>query len=268
VRPRHPNDEAMMTMTRARWTALDELTLRAGYQDGQCDSCLAGQLGRTPTAVREKRKRLGLRGRDRHTLSAAAVAQIMGVGCPKTVTSWVGRGWLRPIGGRRARPWRFDPGTLWDLVALPEAVVAIQPERIIDGELRAYAVEQRATHPRWLRLHEVARRYHVTCGTVVGWVAQGRFAPDDIARYDGLWIREAALAGFVPPCEQRWVRTACCRRRVPIGRSTPPTAALICAGCWPDVRVLPGGHLLRLVLPVHDGASAAAAGSEGERQAA
>ena len=101
----------------------------------------------------------------------------MGVGCPKTVTSWVSRGWLRPIGGRRARPWRFAATALWDLVALPAAVVAIQPERITDGELRAYAVEQRAQHPRWLPLTEVARRYHVTSGTVAGWVAQGRFTP-------------------------------------------------------------------------------------------
>ena len=142
----------------------------------------------------------------------------MGLGCPKTVTSWVGRGWLRPIGGRRARPWRFAATALWDLVALPEAVVAIQPERITDAELRAYAVEQRAQHPRWLRLTEVARRYHVTSGTVAGWVAQGRFAAEHVQRYGVLWLREDALHGFVAPCEQRWVRTACCRRRVPIGR--------------------------------------------------
>ena len=80
--PAATNDEAMMT-TRARWTALDELTLRAGVQDGLPLATIAGQLGRTPTAVREKRKRLGLRSSDRHTLSAAAVAQIMGLGCPE-----------------------------------------------------------------------------------------------------------------------------------------------------------------------------------------
>ena len=203
--------------------------------------------------MREKRKRLGLRASDRHTLSAATVAQIMGVGCPKTVTSWVGRGWLRPIGGRRARPWRFAATALWDLVVLPEAVVAIQPERITDGELRAYALEQRAQHPRWLRLREVALRYHVTSGTVAGWVAQGRFAADQVQRYGVLWLREDALTDFVAPCEQRWARTACCRRRVPIGHGTPPQAILICQTCWPDVRVLPGGHLLRLVPPSHDG---------------
>ena len=86
--------------------------------------------------------------------------------------------------------------------------------------------------------------------TVTGWEAQGRFAAADVARYNGLWIRETALDGFVPPCEQRWVRTACCRRRVPVGRSMPPEAILICQTCWPDVRVLPGGHLLRVLPPV------------------
>ena len=135
----------------------------------------------------------------------------------------------------------------------PEAVVAIQPERITDGELRAYAVEQRAQHPRWLRLGEVAQRYHVTSGTVAGWVAQGRFAAEQVQRYGVLWLREDALHGFVAPCDQRWVRTACCRRRVPIGHGTPPTAVLICQTCWSDVRVLPGGHLLRLVPPSHVG---------------
>jgi len=35
----------------------------------------------------------------------------------------------------------------------------------------------------------------------------------------------------------------------------PSYAVLICAACWPDVRVLPGGHVLRLVPPVRDGAT-------------
>ena len=47
---------------------------------------LAGQLGRTPIAVREKRKRLGLRRCDRQTLSAAEqeVALLAAAGWPNT----------------------------------------------------------------------------------------------------------------------------------------------------------------------------------------
>ena len=37
--------------TRRRWTAVEELTLRAGYQDGMSDGCLAGQLLRMATAT-------------------------------------------------------------------------------------------------------------------------------------------------------------------------------------------------------------------------
>ena len=147
---------------------------------------------------------------------------------------------------RRERRW------LW----LPRSHSALRPSRHARAERR-------------LTMREVASRYHVTAGTVAAWVAQGRFAPDDIARYDGLWIREAALAGFVAPCEQRWVRTACCRRRVPIGYSTPPQATLICQTCWPHVRVLPGGHLLRLVPPGQGGIlSAEASTVDRERRAA
>jgi hypothetical protein len=259
----------MMTTTRARWTALDELTLRVGIHDGLPLATIAGQLGRTPTAVREKRKRLGLRRGDRHTPSAAAVAHVMGVGCPKTVTSWVGRGWLRPIGGRRVRPWRFDSTALWDLVALPAAVVAIQPERITDAELHAYALEQRAHLPRWLPLRAVATRYHVTSGTVAGWVAQGRFAAEHLQRYGVLWLRADALDGFVPPCQRPRVRYACCGRRLPTGAARPPANhVLICAACWPDVRVLPGGHLLRLVPPGQGGVPSAEASIIDDRRRA
>jgi len=155
-----------------------------------------------------------------------------------------------PFGGRRARPWRFAGGALWDLVALPEAVVAWVPERIADAELRAYAIEQRAQHPLWLRLREVARRYHVTPGAVAGWVAQGRFAAVQVQRYGGIWIRADALDTFVAPCERPVVRHHCCGRRVWTGAAAPPSAhRLICAACWPMVRVLPGGHLLRLLPP-------------------
>jgi len=240
----------MTTRAWRRWTALDELTLRTCYQDGVPVRTIARQLRRTQTAIRLKQRRLHLRRCERHTLPAAAVARTMGLSCPKTVANWVGRGWLRPIGGRRARTWRFDPLALWDLCANGQTFVAWEVARITDPELRAYAAEQRALHPRWLRLQEVARRYHVTPGTVAGWVTQGRFVAEQVQRYGVVWLREDALDGFVPPCEQRRIRYACCGRRVPTGAAVPPsTHQLFCAACWPQLRVLPGGHVLRLVPP-------------------
>lgn len=258
-----------MTTTLRRWTPLETLTVRAWYQDGKTVAWMAGQLGRTSVATRLKLKRLGLRRCDRHPLSAATVAQVMGLSCPKTVTTWVGRGWLRPIGGRRCRPWRFDALALWDLCANPQTVVAWDGARITDRELRAYAMEQRAQHPRWLRVGEVARRFHVAPVTVTGWVAQGRFASEQVQRYGVLWVQEDALDGFVAPCERQLVRYHCCGRRLPTGAAVPPAShVLICVVCWPDVRMLPGGHLLRLVPPGQDGLLGAEAATIDERRAA
>ena len=154
---RPTNDEAMMT-TRARWTPLDELTLRAGFR-----TACPWPPSRGSWAARRRRCARSANGWGCGRATGTPCRRppsrtCMGVGCPKTVTSWVGRGWLRPIGGRRARPWRFAATALWDLVALPEAVVAITAGAA--SPMRSCAPTPSSsgrTHPRWLRLTEVAR---------------------------------------------------------------------------------------------------------------
>ena len=184
--------------TRARWTALDELTLRAGVQDGLPLAIIAGQLGRTPTAVREKRKRLGLRsvrpahpvgGRRRADHGRGLSQDGDELGWPRLAAAhrWTAGASLalrrhRAVGsGRAAGGGRRHPAGA-----------------ITDAELRAYAVEQRAQHPRWLRLTRgrAALSRHVRHGGRLGGAgALCRRAP---ARYGGLWIREDALHWLCP----------------------------------------------------------------------
>ena len=68
------------------------------------------------------------------------------------------------------------------------------------------------------------------------------------------------------------VDAAAGRRGWPPARRRPwaaPPAILICLTCWPDVRVLPGGHLLRLVPPGQGGPpSATTSPIDDERRAA
>ena len=185
--------------TRARWTALEELTLRAGFQDGLPLATIAGQLGRTPTAVREKRKRLGLRRCDRHTLSAAAVAQMHGRGLSQDGDEL---GWPRlaaahrrtagaslalrlpPRCGiwsrcrRRSSPWTPERHHRWRAARLRRRAAGAAPALAAADGGRA------------------ALSRHVRHGGRLGG-AGALCAPSDLQRYGGLWMREDALHGFV-----------------------------------------------------------------------
>jgi hypothetical protein len=121
------------------------------------------------------------------------------VACPKIVSRWIKRGWLKARnGGSLAKPlYRIQWEDLTTFLECPDYWIAWQPERITDLALREWAQELRVGQPRLLSQREVARRYHVSVDAVGQWIDKGWLKAE---RYGNRRVPESALEGFVPPC--------------------------------------------------------------------
>jgi hypothetical protein len=95
--------------------------------------------------------------------------------------------------------WRVCWDDLMSFLREPRYWMAWDAERITDRDLRAEMRSLRAIAPRWLTIGEVARRYSVISNTVGQWITKG-FLP--AMRYGNWYIREDAIAGWLPPCER------------------------------------------------------------------
>lgn len=209
---------------RRRWTPDEVMELQDLVDRGLSVQQIARRLKRSVNAIDIKatpqRARISRRNRS-DVATYREVARIFGFSGSKITAKWVRQGWLKSVRGRQARRGhhfvrRLD---LWSFVENPEAFVAWDAERITDPDLQAYALEQRAKHPRWLSVGEVARRYHVLHDTVNTWINQHRFPLECLVKWPNWWIREDALQGFVPPCERpnrAQVFYVCCRRAAPL----------------------------------------------------
>jgi excisionase family DNA binding protein len=182
--------------TPERVYALDEL-IRQGRSDVQ----IGRALDASANAVNIARKKHALPCRTVVLLSARAVAERLGVMCSKTVARWIRCGWLRGARGQRRganRQWYVTEAALWDFVANPAAWHAWDAARIINADLREYAVSVRAG-ARYLTPGEVAERCFVTHMAVNGWIHRGVIPA---VKYGNWRIKEADLIGFVPPSQR------------------------------------------------------------------
>lgn len=172
--------------------------VEAGYSYDQ----IAKKTGRTRTAVELKCRRLNVRiTTTPATLSAHDIAVLLGLGCSKTVASWIRIGWLPARNaGSAAKPlWRVQWEDLTDFMERHECWMAWRPERITDLALREWAHELRAGQPRWLTAGEVARRLGVGRDTPHQWATK-KLIP--ATKYGNLWFREDHVAGFVIPADR------------------------------------------------------------------
>lgn len=135
------------------------------------------------------------------TWSAQAVARLLGLGCSKTISYWIRRGWLKARNaGQKERPlWRITPINLYAFLENHDTWMAWEVEQITDPAIREWAQELRQGQSRWLTTGEVAKRYSVGHKTVNVWIHRGHLPA---TRYDNHYIRESDLEGWVPPCER------------------------------------------------------------------
>lgn len=181
-----------------RWTRQELARLDMLLDQGLSDALIARRLKRSPEAINLARKRYGLKSRSGRLMSARAVADIMGIGCSKTVTRWMRRGYLAGKRGPRQgqhQQWQVDEEALWRFIENPRHWHRWQPERMTDTSLREWAQELR-DGVRFLTVGEVAWRCCVGTGAVNVWIHNGLIP----AVRNGNWlIRESDLEQFTPP---------------------------------------------------------------------
>ena len=181
-----------------RWTARDLFRLDMLLDQGLSDAAIARRLKRTPEAISLTRKRHGLKSRSSRLMSARMVADLMGVGCAKSVIAWIEHGYLAGKRGPRRGPyrqWQVDEEALWRFIENRYHWHRWEPERITDPALREWAMELRAG-VRFLTPGEVAWRCCVDASAVNVWIHNGLLP----AVRNGNWlVRESDLEGFVPP---------------------------------------------------------------------
>ena len=189
------------------WTAHDIDHLYTLIDAGYSYNAIARRLKRSRVAVMIKAKRLNHRLlTTRAALTCRAVADLLGLGCAKTVTRWIeGYGLKARNGGTAEKPlWRIQWDDLTAFLDDPSHWMMFDPERCTDRLLREHLLESRIDQPRWLSIGDVTSRYHVGNHTVNKWIQDGLLPA---TRYGNWYVRESDLVNFVPPYERSKVGT-------------------------------------------------------------
>jgi excisionase family DNA binding protein len=184
---------------RYTWTPLRLLALEEMIHKGHTDEVIARRLGVTANAVRIVRTRRRLPTRTVVCGSARSVARRLGIGCAKSVTAWIDRGYLRGRPGqvRGKHPQRYvDEADLRDFLRDPAHWHRWEVERIVDPALRALATTVRG-EVRFLTQAEVADRCFVQRATVQQWIDKGWLPA--VSTGSHRVVRASDLAAFRPP---------------------------------------------------------------------
>lgn len=185
------------------WSATDIDLLINLVETGHGYDAIARRLKRTRVAVVLKCRRIGIRVTTTPaTLAARDVAQLLGIGCAKTIVQWIGHGWLkaRNAGGKGSKAlWRIQWDDLIAFLECSDHWMAWWPERMTNDGLREWARELRAGGPHWLTPGQVAERFGVCRAVPETWLKKGLLPA---VRYGNWWFRESDLVGFVVPIDR------------------------------------------------------------------
>ena len=236
------------------WTKERRFKLESLVEQGLPDPAIARRLHTTSAAIHLARKRYRIPCRRAAVMTARAIADVMGVGCAKSVTRWVDCGYLRGKRGWRQGQHRVLMVSEADFLAFledPDHWHRWDPDRISDPLLREWAQELRRG-VRFLTLSEVAERYFVQAATVHSWIKKG-YLP--AVRNGNHLVRESDLASFTLPelgqgsRRRTWEPCALCgdpHGRVEAGCVTPArrngarygVAGLVCTRCHRRLRTV------------------------------
>lgn len=184
------------------WSAA-EIALLEDTAGWRSPEAIAAQLGRTPTAVRLKAKKLGVRwtrqGKEAlpgHGLTARAVARALGVQ-DKAVTWWLDRGYLagtrRAVGMGPHKMWRVQPAAIEAF--LRDYRWLYDPARIVDRGWRAFVAALPVA--AYVGTIEAARLLCYQPGSIPALIRRGDLAGE---KWGANWrIPLRAIHAFVPP---------------------------------------------------------------------
>lgn len=186
---------------RGNWTNAMLLDLESRLEAAESDKAIAKGLGKTVTAIRLARKRYGIPSRRRLRYTGRGVAQLLGVGCSKTVARWVELGWLTARRGervgRQGRVLYISRSAIERFLDDPRGWPAWRPERIQDEGLRLWTLELRSQ--ALLTTGQVGERLGIGHSAVHSYISRGLLPAQ---RYGNWWVRESDLEGFVLPCNR------------------------------------------------------------------
>lgn len=223
--------------SRVRWTEHDLWLLDDLVSQGLSDAAIAKRFKTTVAGIQLARKRHGITPRTRQLLNCRKIAAQMGIGCSKTVASWIRNGWLRcvrtmPRG--KNRQYLVLEVDFLTFLEDPDHWHCWNPERITDHNLRQWATEMRGG-VRFLTLSQVADRFYVEPKTVYQWIEKGWLPA---VRNGNHLIRESDLEGWVPPSQRSRTRLAKLEHAVAIGDAVSESLPVPAGVSWRSVRVL------------------------------
>jgi excisionase family DNA binding protein len=181
------------------WTRARRFELMGYIGQGMSDGEIAGVMGVSRDAVKLARRRYGIRGVSAQAYSCRQVADMMGVGCSKTVRAWIRARMLR---GHRAyrqgpnRTWRISRDDLWAFMADARTWHLWTVDRIVDDKLRGWAILCGRHRVRFLTPREAAQRLYVEPSTINQWIHKGWLRA---RRWGNWWIDERDVATFQHP---------------------------------------------------------------------
>lgn len=181
-----------------KWTQAKRFELMGMIDGGWSNAQIARHLGTTEAAVQLARKRYRIPSVFSHALSARDVADIMGVGCSKTVAKWIKARLLRGIRVRHMGPhrtWKVSRDALYAFVEDERTWHLWEVDRITDVSLRRHAKRVRGD-VRFLTPGEVAKRYFTSHSVVNSWIHKG-YLP--ARKWGNWWIDERDLERFELP---------------------------------------------------------------------
>lgn len=183
-----------MTRHNKHWTASEHARLEQMLDEGYGYEAIARRLGRTFDSVRSKAQRRGVSfGLTVWPMSAYRCALLMGVD-HKRLARWIRDGWLA---ARRARTegrpgWRITWEAFDAFLSNPDYFMAWDARHIQDSDLRAWAMELRAGHARWLTLEEVGKRIGISVEPIRQRILGGRLPA--VKRRQAWYVRETDIA--------------------------------------------------------------------------
>jgi DNA-binding transcriptional MerR regulator len=229
-----------------RWTLADREQINDLVQQGRNLVQIAQALRVSEAALERALLRWGLtlRGLRRQEVQVRTldgVADLLGVPRPR-VRHWVAKGWLKArrngtknrsakqigrhggrIGDRRHA--RINDLDIQDFLALRAAWPSWEPAAIPDPLWREEAEElRRAAGGRWVKLSELAQRWHYSPKSAPQWLRSGRWPVEHTSWANATYIWETDGVALLRPPERRMPKL---KYTYPLMRTCPA-----CAGTY------------------------------------
>ena len=189
----YPKSGKPRCKTHLKWPLARRFKVMELIEKGKSSADIAKAMNTTEASITLMRKRYKLDTTKDSRMTARQVAELMGVGCAKTVTRWITEGFLKGKHGYKQGPhrvWLVKHEDLLAFIADERTWHVWHPERIADPYLRKYAERERKG-VRFLRPGEVAWEFYVEHAAINSWIHKGILPA---RKWGNWWVDERDVA--------------------------------------------------------------------------